>query len=129
MERYRARVSGPLLDRIDLHVEVPAVTLKELRQQPAEGTLAVAERVAAARQRQRRRFGSKLDTSTNATLEGDDLRRLCHLEPDARKLLEQVQSGSTLNVEIAPYSEPSVFVSYDVSTLSDGLAKLRAACQ
>ncbi len=88
VERYRARVSGPLLDRIDLHVEVPSVTLKELRQRPAEGTLVVAERVAAARQRQRRRFGSDLETSTNATLEGDDLRRFCHLEPDARKLLD-----------------------------------------
>lgn len=48
---------------------------------------------------------------------------------DARKLLDQLGSGNTLNVEIAPYAEPSVFVDFDVSTLGAGLDQLRAACQ
>lgn len=48
---------------------------------------------------------------------------------DARKLLDQLGGGSTLNVEIAPYSESSVFVNFDISTLADGLDNLRAACQ
>jgi magnesium chelatase family protein len=58
VERYRARISGPLLDRIDLHVEVPAVSLRELRGGPGEPTALVAERVAAARTVQRERFGA-----------------------------------------------------------------------
>ena len=49
IERYRGRVSGPLLDRIDLHVEVPAVSLAELRSSAGESTETVARRVAAAR--------------------------------------------------------------------------------
>ena len=57
IERYRGRVSGPLLDRIDLHVEVPAVGLGELRSPPDEKTAEVAARVLAAREIQQRRFG------------------------------------------------------------------------
>src|SRR5947208_3283015 len=57
IERYRGRVSGPLLDRIDLHVEVPAVSLAELRSSAGESTQTVAARVAAARAVQLDRFG------------------------------------------------------------------------
>ena len=56
VERYRGRISGPLLDRIDLHVEVPAVALEELKGTGGESTKAVAQRVAAARECQRRRL-------------------------------------------------------------------------
>jgi magnesium chelatase family protein len=63
---YRGRISGPLLDRIDLHVEVPRVPTAEIAgSEPAEGSRAVAERVAAARARQVARQGR-----ANARLEG-----------------------------------------------------------
>ncbi len=88
MERYRSRISGPLLDRIDMHVEVPAVTLDEMRGRSSEKSAAVAARVHAARDIQRRRFADGCGTPINAALEGDDLDRACHLEDAARRLLE-----------------------------------------
>jgi magnesium chelatase family protein len=62
IERYMARVSGPLLDRIDLHLEVPAVPFQELSAQ-ADGTSSASMRkqVAQARQAQRHRYGVDAD--------------------------------------------------------------------
>jgi magnesium chelatase family protein len=58
IQRYVAKVSGPLLDRIDIHIEVPAVQYKELRGgAAAEGSEQIRERVLAARERQHARFG------------------------------------------------------------------------
>lgn len=80
--RYRRRVSGPILDRIDLHVDVPAVPCEELSQAgQGEGTAEVAARVEAARRRQAERG------SQNARLRGGALRRACSLEPSAREVL------------------------------------------
>jgi magnesium chelatase family protein len=88
VERYRARVSGPLLDRIDLHVEVPAVTLRELRGTTGEPTAAVAARVETARALQRERFGAGTATPTNAAMGPGDLARHCAIEPSGRALLD-----------------------------------------
>ncbi len=89
IDRYRGRISGPLLDRIDLHVEVPAVTLSELRGRPSEKSSEVAARVLAARQRQGRRFGERCSSPVNAAMGPEDLRHHCRLEDDARKLLDR----------------------------------------
>jgi magnesium chelatase family protein len=88
VERYRGRISGPLLDRIDLHVEVPALELAELRAGPGESTEAVAARVLEARERQARRFAEGFPTPVNAALSNDELGR--HAEPDGagRRLLD-----------------------------------------
>lgn len=88
VERYRGRVSGPLLDRIDLHVEVPAVSLKELRSSPGETTAEVARRVAAARTIQLERFGHGISTPVNAVMGTEALRRFCVLDPPGRNLLD-----------------------------------------
>jgi magnesium chelatase family protein len=88
VERYRGRISGPLLDRIDLHVEVPAVTLSELRSQPGEPSTAVAERVAGARRRQRARFPPEHPTPVNAAMGPADLRQACSLDGAAQRLLD-----------------------------------------
>ncbi|HEX3552690.1 MAG TPA: YifB family Mg chelatase-like AAA ATPase [Thermoanaerobaculia bacterium] len=88
IERYRGRVSGPLLDRIDLHVEVPAVSLKELRSGPGETTAGVARRVAAARALQTARFGPEAPTPNNAAMGPEQLRRFCILDPAGRSLLD-----------------------------------------
>jgi magnesium chelatase family protein len=89
VERYRGRVSGPLLDRIDMHVEVPAVTLRELRSKPSEKSADVALRVLEARKRQLARFGEACSAPVNAAMGSEDLRRHCRLEEDARKLLDR----------------------------------------
>jgi magnesium chelatase family protein len=88
---YQSRLSGPLLDRIDIHVEVAAVTAQDLAlPPPAEGSAAAAARIARARTIQRARFeGTGL--RTNAEAEGALLDRVAH--PDA--------AGSRLLVEAA----------------------------
>jgi magnesium chelatase family protein len=80
---YRARISGPLLDRIDLRVEVPALTPGELMDAPAgEDSVAVRARVTRARERQQARQGGP-----NAQLAGRSLEERARETPDARKLL------------------------------------------
>lgn len=88
VERYRGRISGPLLDRIDLHVEVPALELGELRAPAGEATEQVAARVRDARQRQLRRFPDGSESAVNAALSTAELNR--HAEPDepGRRLLD-----------------------------------------
>lgn len=88
VERYRARISGPLLDRIDLHIEVPALRLAELRARPAEGSATVAGRVAGARERQRARFPPEHPAPVNAQLDAAGVHRFCRLDDAGRTLLE-----------------------------------------
>lgn len=78
----------PLLDRIDLHVEVPAVNLKELRFSAGESTATVARRVAAARALQLDRLGSQTETPTNAAMGPELLRRFCAVDATGRALLD-----------------------------------------
>ncbi|WP_313919370.1 YifB family Mg chelatase-like AAA ATPase [Tahibacter sp.] len=86
VQRYRARVSGPLLDRLDLQLEVPRVPLSELNAMSANGetSACVAQRVAAARQQQLDRAGK-----TNAALNTGEAERDCPLRPPDRALLER----------------------------------------
>jgi magnesium chelatase family protein len=82
---YRARISGPLLDRIDLHVEVARVTAHEITQVRREETTAeLAARVARVREHQLARCGT-----LNGALSGEELRAHARLEPAAARLLEQ----------------------------------------
>jgi len=99
IQRYVAKISGPLLDRIDIHVEVPAVQYKELRgAAAAEGSTEIRTRVLAARERQRVRFkkaGDKL--FSNAQMSTRQVRAHCELGADAERLLERAmqQQGLT----------------------------------
>ncbi|MGE0356470.1 MAG: ATP-binding protein [Burkholderiales bacterium] len=91
--RYRGRLSGPLLDRIDLHVEVPALRERELVEAPrGEASGMVRARVDAARARQRDRQGV-----TNAQLEGGEIERHCMPSPAARTLLREAASRLSLS--------------------------------
>ena len=76
--RYRGRISGPLLDRIDLHVEVPPVPFRELSGEPVgEGSAAVRERVVGAREIQRRRFAGEPGVYANGQMGPGQMRRHC----------------------------------------------------
>jgi magnesium chelatase family protein len=86
---YQAKLSGPLLDRIDLHVEVGAVSAADLvLPPPAEGSAAVASRVAAARAIQTERYGAA-GIRTNAEADGDVLTSAATPDEDGRALLTQ----------------------------------------
>jgi len=88
IQRYRSRVSGPLLDRIDIHLEVPAVPFKDLAQDRArEDSTAVRERVAAARARQHDRYKTE-GLFCNAQLRPRQLKRHCEIGDDSRRLIE-----------------------------------------
>jgi len=89
VERYRSRISGPLLDRIDMHVEVPALTLRELRSQPSERSAEVAARVLTAREIQQQRFGADCSTPINVAMGPDAIRLHCRLQSDARQLVDR----------------------------------------
>jgi magnesium chelatase family protein len=82
-----AKISGPLLDRIDLHIEVPAVPFKELATSPpGTSSAAMREQVALARQTQRQRFdGAK--TRYNAHMTTREIRKFCRLDDECMELL------------------------------------------
>ncbi len=90
---YQSKISGPLFDRIDLHVEVPAVSAADLSlPPPAEGSAEVAARVAAARAVQRARYAdlpAKRRPRTNAEADGELLEEVAGPDPDGRSLLTQ----------------------------------------
>jgi len=89
IQRYRTRVSGPLLDRIDLHVEVPAVPFRDLAaDERGEESASVRERVMRARARQVERYhGSR--AHNNAQLRTNQIRKHCRIDGPGRTLIEQ----------------------------------------
>ena len=89
VERYLSRISGPLLDRMDLHVEVPPVEYEELSSQEAgEPSAAIRERVNAARKLQLERFG-ELGLTCNAEIPAAKLQEFCPTTAEAGKLLKR----------------------------------------
>jgi len=95
--RYLAKISGPLLDRIDLQVEVRALKSEEIASfEPAESSLSIRERVEAARAIQRERF-RRSSIQCNAEMTTRHLRRHCELDPPSRGLLNQAMERLCLS--------------------------------
>jgi magnesium chelatase family protein len=89
IQRYVSKISGPLLDRMDIHIEVPAVKYKELRgESSAEDSAAVRGRVVAARRRQAERFAHEKHVYANAQMPPKLIRKHCAISADGEKLLE-----------------------------------------
>jgi magnesium chelatase family protein len=111
IQRYVSKVSGPLLDRIDIHIEVPAVQYKELRGgTAAEGSTEIRTRVLAARERQHNRFlefaakpapsrkgSSRRAVFSNAHMTTQQIRNFCELSTDAERLLERAMQQQGLS--------------------------------
>ena len=98
IQAYLGRVSGPLLDRIDIHVEVPPVPFKDMaREAPAESSLAIRTRVVEARQIQLRRFAGVSAVTCNARMESRLIRRHCRLDDTARHQLENAMKDFGLS--------------------------------
>lgn len=93
IEKYRQRISGPLLDRIDLHVDVPAVDYKELREDSGgESSEVIRERVEEARQIQLERFVSHPGVNTNANMGSKLVSEFCWLSRSSESVLEQAMN-------------------------------------
>lgn len=88
IKKYMGKISGPLLDRIDISLNVPRISYEELNEEkPAEGSDAVRERVLKARQIQEQRL-QPLSIRCNARMTGAQARDLCQLSPEAAALLK-----------------------------------------
>ena len=89
IQKYMAKVSGPLLDRIDLHVEVPAVKYKELSsREPGERSERIRDRVVRAREVQKKRFQGRKGIYANANMQSREIREFCRLDSAGEELLK-----------------------------------------
>src|SRR3989475_5611294 len=99
IQRYMAKISGPLLDRIDIHIDVPAVNYKEMRAgTDPESSARIRERVMRAREIQLRRFSScsREKLYCNAQMAPRHMRAFCDLSADCERLLERAMTQQGL---------------------------------
>jgi magnesium chelatase family protein len=89
IQRYMAKISGPLMDRIDIHIEVPAVHYRELSaSSDGEKSAAIRARIQRARTRQEQRFANLKNVFCNAHMTTKHIRTFCQLDPHSQSLLE-----------------------------------------
>jgi len=98
IQNYLNRVSGPLLDRIDIHVEVPAVKFREIAsERTGETSAQIRERVVAARHRQQERFKGKARVTCNARMGTRELKAYCALDEATMELLKMAMAELKLS--------------------------------
>ena len=98
VQRYRQRISGPLLDRIDLHIEVPAVEYRDVAsERQEESSTSIRERVGRARQKQQQRFARDSKTNCNARMTMRHLKQHCKLTQDSQELIRVAMSELNLS--------------------------------
>ena len=97
--RYQKRISGPMLDRIDIHIEVPHVDFEKLSDKRyGESSETIRARVEAARQKQRERFaGLKNGVMTNADMRVAEVRQFCELDDAGQQLVKAVMTQLQLS--------------------------------
>jgi magnesium chelatase family protein len=89
IQSYRNRISGPLLDRIDIHMEVPAVRYQDISStRQGESSAVIRARVAATRGIQLERFKDSSHTTCNAAMSSRETQRHCTLDPEAQNMLK-----------------------------------------
>jgi len=101
IQRYISKISGPLMDRIDIHIDVPAVNYKEMRSSTEpEGSSKIRERVIRTRQKQLDRFAAsnlKEKLYCNAQMHSRHIRSFCDLSADCERLLERAMTQQGLS--------------------------------
>ena len=98
IQNYLGRVSGPLLDRIDLHIEVPPVKFREITsERTGEASEQIRARVVAARQRQQARFRDKPKITCNARMGSRELKSHCALDEATMELLKFAMTDLNLS--------------------------------
>ncbi len=98
IQRYLSKISGPLLDRIDIHVEVPAVNYRELSsKRKGESSEIIRERVLNARQRQQKRFANEKGIFKNADMSTKDINKFCRLNEASESILKMAMTKLNLS--------------------------------
>ncbi len=98
VKSYLNKISGPLMDRIDLHVEVTPVPFKDLAEAPkGEQSKTVRKRVIAANKIQGRRFANNSDVFSNAQMSSKDIDKYCNLQPEGLSLLKTAMEKLSLS--------------------------------
>ena len=98
VQRYRQRISGPLLDRIDLHIEVPAVEYRDISStRTEEGSAAIRERVQRAREKQQARFDSDTKVNCNARMGPRQIKQHCQLSDESQELIRVAMTELNLS--------------------------------
>jgi magnesium chelatase family protein len=98
IQNYLGRISGPLLDRIDLHVEVPPVKFREIAgDRTGETSAEIRARVVAARRRQQQRFAHKPRITCNARMGTKELKDFCRLDETTQQLLQNAMADYNLS--------------------------------
>ncbi|MGD8780379.1 MAG: YifB family Mg chelatase-like AAA ATPase [Ignavibacteria bacterium] len=98
IQKYMAKISGPLLDRIDIHIEVPAVNYKELSSDvKGEPSSSIRERVVKARQKQYERFRTYKHLYTNSDMGSKEIREFCKLDSACSELLKMAMTKLNLS--------------------------------
>ena len=98
IQNYLGRISGPLLDRIDLHIEVPQVKFREMSSaQTGESSAQIRERVIAACKIQTARFANKIKVTCNARMGARELKSFCELDEATRDLLKHAMTEYNLS--------------------------------
>jgi len=98
VQRYRQRISGPLLDRIDLHIEVPAVEYRDISStKQEENSEAIRERVEQARERQRARVHRDVKINCNARMGPRQIKQHCKLTDESQELIKNAMAQLNLS--------------------------------
>ncbi len=98
VQRYRQRISGPLLDRIDLHIEVPSVEYRDISSERAEeNSAAIRERIGQARARQQARFAADKKTTCNARMTARAIKAHCKLSDESQELIRVAMTELNLS--------------------------------
>jgi magnesium chelatase family protein len=98
VQRYLNKISGPLLDRIDLHVEVTPVSFDELTNDvPTEGSREIRKRVEFTRKLQQQRFGNKNGIHCNAQMSQNDIKNYCKIDADSNGMLKKAMDRMGLS--------------------------------
>ena len=101
LQKYMAKISGPLLDRIDLHIEVPAVKYKELAsKESGESSRDIRNRVIGASALQMKRFTGRKGMYCNADMQSKDIQSFCNLDTAGQELLKMAITKLGLSARV-----------------------------
>lgn len=99
--RYQKRISGPLMDRIDIHVEVPRIDYQKLSSsQTSEPSSSIRSRVESARELQRKRFTDSVSVTCNAEMRPAEIRKFCKLDEDGERLMRAAMDRYQMSARV-----------------------------